>query len=252
MNLKKAVEEEIEDYYELIGVRKIALKQKLSRFIDLSGKLRFQKRWAQTPRIPETSVLGHMLIVSLFSYFYSLEVKACDKRVENNFFCALFHDLPEALTRDIITPVKYSVSGLDEIISDYEIKKIDEDILPLIPDQLVDEFSYLLGIYGDRKDEFLDKIYQTNIKIVDDLSLYNEDRYRPIDGVALKACDRLAAYMESTLSIHHGVKSNELIKGREQIIEKLRQNPIINGIDFQKVAEDVEEFLNPSQDGYGT
>ena len=85
-DVKKAVEAEIEDYYELIGVRKIALnKKKLSKVIDLSGRLRFQKRWAQTPRIPETSVLGHMLTVAIFSYFYSLNVKACDKRLQNNF-----------------------------------------------------------------------------------------------------------------------------------------------------------------------
>lgn len=98
--VKEAVEEEIEDYYELIGVRKIALNKKLAKIIDLSGRLRFQKRWAQTPRIPETSVLGHMLIVAILGYFYSLHIKACPKRMENNFYCALFHDLPEALTRD--------------------------------------------------------------------------------------------------------------------------------------------------------
>ena len=122
-NVKKSVEEEIEDYYELIGVRKIALNKKLAKIVDLSGRLRFQKRWAQTPRVPETSVLGHMLTVAVFSYFYSLEVNACDKRLQNNFFVSLFHDLPEALTRDIITPVKYSVDDLSEIIAEYEIKK---------------------------------------------------------------------------------------------------------------------------------
>lgn len=56
--VKEAVDEEIEDYYELIGVRKMAMNKKISKIIDLSGRLRFQKRWAQTPRIPETSVLG--------------------------------------------------------------------------------------------------------------------------------------------------------------------------------------------------
>ncbi|MCK5293927.1 MAG: HD domain-containing protein, partial [Arcobacteraceae bacterium] len=156
--VKKEVEEEIEDYYELIGVRKIALNKKLAKVIDLSGRLRFQKRWAQTPRIPETSVLGHMLTVSIFGYFYSLKVNACDKRLQNNFFTALFHDLPEALTRDIISPVKYSVDELADIISEYEILKMEDDILPNIPEKFKDEFSYLLGLYDGTKDEFLDKI----------------------------------------------------------------------------------------------
>lgn len=72
-NVKRSVEDEIEDYYELIGVRKIALNKKLSRIIDLSGRLRFQKRWAQTPRIPETSVLGHMLTVAILDIFILLK-----------------------------------------------------------------------------------------------------------------------------------------------------------------------------------
>jgi len=247
--VKKAVEDEIEDYHELLGVRKFALGKKLSRFIDLSGRLRFQKRWAQTPRIPDTSVLGHMLIVALLSYFYSIEIKACNKRVENNFFCALFHDLPEALTRDIITPVKYSVSGMNDIISEYEIMKIQNDILPLIPESLRDEFSYLLGLYDGVKDEFLDKTYQKEIKVVDSLNTYNEDRYNAIDGTALKACDRMAAFVEATLSISHGVKSKELINGKKQTFDKIKENSIINGADFYKLAKGFEDSLKDSPQG---
>lgn len=168
--VKKEVDEEIEDYYELIGVRKIALNKKLAKVIDLSGRLRFQKRWAQTPRIPETSVLGHMLTVAIFGYFYSKKVNACEKRVENNFFTALFHDLPEALTRDIISPVKYSVDELSELIAEYEILKIEDDILPNVPENIKDEFKYILGLYNGRKDEFLNKIIiDGEIQVVDDL-----------------------------------------------------------------------------------
>jgi len=251
--VKKAVEEEMEDYYELIGIRKIALNQKLSRFIDLSGRLRFQKRWAQTPRVPETSVLGHMLIVALFSYFYSKKIGACKTRLENNFFCALFHDLPEALTRDIITPVKYSVSGMEDIIGDIEIQKIEEDILPLIPYHIRDEFSYLLGLYGDgEKNEFLNKIYQKNIKVVDTLNTYNEDKFNVIDGVALKACDKLAAFIEASLSLAHGVKSNELINGKKQIMESMEKNKNIGGVDFYKLVLEIDVYLNPPQGSHGT
>ena len=242
---KVAVEEEIEDYYELIGVRKIALGKKLAHLVDISGRLRFQKRWAQTPRIPNTSVLGHMLIVAFLGYFYSLKVKACKKQVENNFFCALFHDLPEALTRDIISPVKYSVSGLDDIISEYEIRKIEDEILPLVPLSFKDEFRYILGLYNGKKDEFSDKIkIDKEIKEVENIEKYNEDRYCPIDGKALKACDRIAAFIEATLSISYGVKSKELLQGKVTIEEKLKNNGIINGVDFLKLANDIEEYFN--------
>jgi putative hydrolase of HD superfamily len=246
-SVKKEVDEEIEDYYELIGVRKIALNKKLSKIIDLSGRLRFQKSWAQTPRLPETSVLGHMLTVAILGYFYSIKIGACDKRIENNFFCALFHDLPEALTRDIISPVKYSVNDLADIISEYEIIKIEDDILPYIPHQISEEFKYLLGLYNEDgvilKDEFNNRILNDGIKIVDDLSRYNDDRYGAIDGKALKGCDRLAAFIEASLSIAHGVKSKELVRGKEQILDKLRTDKVCSKIDFYQLAVEIENEL---------
>ena len=242
--VKEAVDEEIEDYYELIGIRKMAMNKKISKIIDLSGRLRFQKRWAQTPRIPETSVLGHMLIVAILGYFYSLSIKACDKRMENNFFCALFHDFPEALTRDIISPVKYSVSGLDDIISEFEIKMIEEEILLYLPENIIESFKYLLGLYGDnQKDEFLDKINENGIVIVDDLEGYNEDKYNAIDGLALKNCDRISAFIEATLSISHGVKSKELIQGREHIKHALQEKGRMEKVDFYKLALEIELYL---------
>lgn len=244
-DVKKSVEEEIEDYYELIGVRKIALNKKLAKVIDLSGRLRFQKRWAQTPRVPETSVLGHMLTVAVFGYFYSIDINACEKRVQNNFFTALFHDLPEALTRDIISPVKYSVDELSDIIAEYEIIKIEDDILPNVPEALHDEFSYILGLYNGSKDEFLNKIYEDKIKVVDDISKYNDDKYNAIDGEALKQCDKLSAFVEASLSISHGIKSKELINGKKQILKSLKE---VQGINFKEIAQQIDhEFGTTGQ-----
>ncbi|MDE8731396.1 HD domain-containing protein, partial [Desulfovibrio desulfuricans] len=84
----------------------------------------FQVRWTQAPRIPATSVLGHMFIVASYAYCFSLAVDACPARANNNFFCGLFHDLPEVLTRDIISPVKQSISDLPKIIKEYEDKEL--------------------------------------------------------------------------------------------------------------------------------
>ena len=237
---KKRVEEELEDYYELIAVRKIAMNKKLAKLVDLSGRLRFQKRWAQTPRIPETSVLGHMLTVAMFGYFYSLEVNACDKRIQNNFFTALFHDLPEALTRDIISPVKYSVDELADIIADYEVSQIEDKILPYVPESYKDEFAYILGLDNNNlKDEFENKINEEGkITVVDDLHSYNLDKYNPIDGKALKQCDKLSAFIEASLSISHGIKSKELVSGKKEIQKTLQK---VQGIDFKALADKIDE-----------
>ncbi len=238
--VKKEVDAEIEDYYELIGVRKIALNKKLAKVIDLSGRLRFQKRWAQTPRIPETSVLGHMLTVAIFGYFYSIKINACEKRVQNNFFVALFHDLPEALTRDIISPVKYSVDELADIIAEYEVSQIEDKIMPYIPNDMKKEFSYILGLDENNvKDEFDNKIIEDGkIKVVEDMQRYNQDRYDPIDGKALKQCDKLSAFIEASLSISHGIKSKELLNGKKEIMNGLTS---ISGIDFKQIANLIDQ-----------
>lgn len=258
--LKQKVDEELEDYYELIGVRKIAMNQKLARIIDLSGRLRFQKRWAQTERIPKTAVLGHMLVVAIFGYFYSLKVGASSKRLENNFYCALFHDLPESLTRDIISPVKYGIDGLNEIISEYEMRLIEERILPYIPQSFRAEFSYILGVRDEngvlKKDEFENRICRTTSQPYHgSMNNVNSDEYNSIDGKALKYCDNLAAFVEAGLSISYGVKSKDLIQGFKNIRAKFKKNPKIEGVDFDKICIEFMKDLdieNLSPDDCGT
>ena len=154
---KEEIENQIEDHYDLIGVQKLALRKKSFGFIDLCAQLRFQQRWAHSPRVPKTSVLGHMLIVAMMSYFCSMEMGACPKRACNNFFSGLFHDLPEVLTRDIVSPVKTSVEGLDEIIKDYERMQFEERILPLLPSSLRDEVVYFI------QDEFSNRIMEDGV-----------------------------------------------------------------------------------------
>ena len=97
--------ERLDTFRDLEGMEAILTPNTaLARLANLCGQLRFQIRWTQAPRIPATSVLGHMFIVATFAYFFSLSVDACTARANNNFFCGLFHDLPELLTRDIISP----------------------------------------------------------------------------------------------------------------------------------------------------
>lgn len=248
--LKAKVDEEIEDYFELGSIKELLASTKLSKLIDLCGRLRFQRRWAQTQRIPQTNVLGHMLVVAIFSYFYSLEIKACDKRLENNFYCALFHDLPESLTRDIISPVKYGVKGLDDIISEYEMRLIEEQILPLTPSRIRAQFAYILGVRKDGnkriKSEFENRIMPNNesLNLSATLSQYNTNEHNAIDGKAIKCCDRLAALIEAGLSISYGVQTTELKVGFKQTYKKFVEGPTCEGVDFKAVCDTFKEHFS--------
>ena len=183
---KESIENQIEDHYDLIGVQKISLEKKSFGFIDLCGQLRFQERWAHSPRLPKTSVLGHMYIVAITSYLLSLDNNSCQKRLYNNFFTGLFHDLPEVLTKDIISPIKTSIKGLEGIIKDYEEDQMKNRLLPLLPVSWRKEMRYFT------QDEFENKI-KIDGKIINGVSyaelntLYNKDEFYPLDGKIIKA-----------------------------------------------------------------
>jgi len=230
---KESIENQIEDHYDLIGVQKISLEKKSFGFIDLCGQLRFQERWAHSPRIPKTSVLGHMYIVAITSYLLSLDNNSCQKRLYNNFFTGLFHDLPEVLTKDIISPIKTSIKGLEGIIKDYEEDQMKNRLLPLLPVSWRKEMRYFT------QDEFENKI-KIDGKIIKGVSyselnnLYNKDEFYPLDGKIIKACDKLTAFIEADISIKHGITSKHLEEGRKNIYEKFK-NKNVSGIDFGKL-----------------
>jgi len=231
--IKKSIDYEIEDFYDLEGVKILDLKRKSYDFISLCGNLRFQKRWANTPRVPETSVLGHMLFVAIISFFWTKEYGGNIHKIYYNFFTGLFHDLPEALTRDIIAPVKHGVAGLDEILKDYEKVIIEEKILPLVPKNIQNELKTLIT------DEFANKLITENgykkVDVAEDLL-----GSRGIDGSLVKAADHFAAFVEAVMSILHGISSPELVNAVE-FLENRYKNKRIYNIELGKYFK--KEFL---------
>ena len=211
---KHAIANELEDHYDLAGVKKIALGGKTRSFIDLVGQLRFQKRWSQSPRVPETSVMGHVLIVATLSYFCALSMGACKQRLVNDFLGGLWHDLPEVLTRDIISPIKRSIKGLDELIKDIEKRQVAEKLLPLLPSEWHQDITNFTS------NEFSNRILlDGQLKTIkgDIPDKYNTDEYSAVDGELLKGCDHLAAFMEAWLSIEHGITSKHLASAAIQL-----------------------------------
>lgn len=212
------------------GFRYFAGSEYLQQFLSIIGKLRYQQRWAKAVRMPETFVMGHTLVVAILSYFASLELEEpCAKRLENNFFAGLFHDLPEVLTRDIVSPVKNGVKGLDSIISEIEDEQMREVIYPLLPPSWHNEIEYYT------QDEFNSKIMldgKVN-KITSDLinEKYNENKYNPIDGQIIRGADHLSAYIEAYMSLNYGIKSEQMQSGYDHLREKYL-NKVIGGIDF--------------------
>jgi len=235
--IKKRLQDKQEEFYDLRGIQHLALYSKHRNFIDLCGQLRFQIRWSHTHRLPKTSVLGHMLIVALLSYLLSLEINACRKRSINNFFTGLFHDLPEVLTRDIISPVKSSVEGLSELIKEYEKEQMEKEVYGLIPQEWHKEMrrytenEFASTIISDGKIE---------AKSSDEISaLFNEDLYDPRDGEIIKATDILAAFLEAHLALKNGLTSMEMENSKNNLKNEYR-DAVIAGIRFGEIYADFE------------
>ena len=235
--IRKRLESKQEQYYDLKGSQQLALYSRLRNFADLCGQLRFQLRWSHLRRVPETSVLGHMLIVAILSYLLSLEINACPRRCYNNYFTGLFHDLPEVLTRDIVHPVKKSVGGLDSLIKEYEKERMEEEVYGLIEESWHKEMRMFTEIEFKSVVTLDGTLHE---KTSEEISArFNEDRYNPRDGELVQAVDHLAAFCEAYLALANGVKAQDFDKTKAS----LRQDYLgktIAGLRFGEIYSDFD------------
>jgi len=211
--ISKSIQLKQEKYSNLKSMKKILGSKQLTDFVNICGQLRFQIRWSHLHRVPKTSVLGHMLIVAIFSYLFSYLTKADRERCVNNYFTGLFHDLPEVLTRDIINPVKKSVEGLYDIIKEYEQQEMEKKIYKLIP-----------------------KRWHSDIRMFTEDEFSNTDVR---DGELVKGADDLAAFIEAYLSLNNGIQNEDMLDAKISLSEKYKSK-IISGINFGEIYADFD------------
>lgn len=212
---RSAIAMDLSNYSHLAGMKVLMDSQSLT-FIDIVGQLRFQKRWTRIPRMPETTVLGHSLMVATMTYLHDLETGAGDRQVYNDYYTALFHDLPEVLTKDVITPVKVNVHGLVEILDEYEHELVNTKIMPLLPAAWHEEFRFLTF------EPFQDK---------------DDPKFGKVDGRSIKLCDVMGAYMEANVSRRYGLHSSKLKQGEDALRERLERDGDLIG-----AKELIEQF----------
>jgi putative hydrolase of HD superfamily len=218
-NTKKEIDEQISQHLDLVGVRKLTEDKRAFDFIDLIGQLRFQQRWARTPRIPKTSVLGHSLIVADMIYLNDFDRKADPKQIYNNYYTALFHDLPEVLTKDVITPIKANVGGMANLLESYEIELVRSKIMPLVPASWHQELEFM--------------VYEPFTDV--------NDKRGKRTGKDIKSCDLMAAYIETKASRYYGITSRTLEDGERELRKRLVDCG--SGIGAAELIERLDEIL---------
>ena len=238
--INSELQAELQPYLDLEGLQKFVMRQKEFDFLLKIEQLRFQTRWNQTPRVPATSVLGHCFFVAIMTLLFGRETNPdmCSRRVINNYFSALFHDLPESVTRDIISPVKQATDALPKIVKKIEDEIVNKELVPFM------DSSYLKEVLYYTSDEFSDRILgkdgKTQTVTWEELnSKYNENKYNPVDGKLVRICDHLSALMEADISIKHGITSNHLQSGKEGMLELYPAETLISGIDVYKLFHEL-------------
>ena len=220
-NTKREIEEQIMQHKDLIGVRKQMDDENTFDFIDLIGQLRFQQRWARTPRIPRTTVLGHSLMVANMIFLCDLDRKADGRQIYNNYYTALFHDLPEVLTKDVITPIKANVGGLAHLLESYERELVQSRIMPLVPAPWHREIEFM---------------------VCEPFNDADGGEFGKRTGRDIKLCDLMAAYIEARASRYYGTSSKPLHKGEKELRKKLESDG--GSIGAKELIERLDAVLN--------
>lgn len=238
----------LSSYLNLNGVQQLVNEKKdpIRRFMHQCGQLRFQKRWSQTPRIPETSVLGHMFIVACYAYFFSIAVGACSWQCLNNFFAGLFHDLPELLTRDIISPVKRSVREIGDLIKEYEKMETKKRVFSLLENggyyEISNRLAYFLGVEVDSEFVSIIKNNGVTTQVTRDQlqNEFNSHEFDPKDGELLKVCDSLAAFIEAYTAMRNGITTSQLHEAVWRIRTDYNQVALSEGVHIGSLLADFD------------
>lgn len=200
----ESLDREVAYYADKLGMNDFIKSEKFNKIMFAIDKLRFQIRWSQTQRIPQTNVLGHSFYVALLCYFSTRDILTGAMRLRNNFFSALMHDFLESYTRDVINPIKMSSNYFNDQIAAAEKDALEQDLIPLLEESFKDHFLFLI------QDEFKNRKLGENGVSDIDYDTGEEHGYEYADGSIVKACDSLAALIEAHQSIELGISSRHL------------------------------------------
>lgn len=104
----------------------------IETYLMIIHRLASSFRWNRSVRKYPISVLSHTFFIAFLTYLVSSEQSIPKDAQTDMIMTALFHDIPEAITGDIITPTKKAIAWLDRVIEEVERDMIYEHIISYI------------------------------------------------------------------------------------------------------------------------
>ena len=252
-SIEKELNAEMMNHLHLKGMGMLVTKQRLYELLQRLEQLRFQIRWSHTQRIPRTSVLGHSMLVACFALLLTRQLpdyaklKNPAQLLYANYFGGLFHDLPESVIRDIVSPVKRATVNLPEIVKQIEDSIVREELYPLMS-----EYRFKDELMAFTNHEFEDRVVMATTNEPEPPCYTNEDFMQllkappriglPIMGSLVGLCDEYAAFLEAYQSIYHGISSNYLKEAANNIRLGLLADGCIGGLNVATMFEGFRSF----------
>lgn len=139
-DIRQKINGDYDDKYDEL-VRSSEKYEKIPGFLELKEGLAFdvlrnvshlrnQNRWAAYSYQSDCSVLGHLFDTAVFAYLMSFEKGYKEEIATKNFFMGIFHDVPEAFTMDIPSPIKDKIPGFRQLTEAYELRVMEEKFYP--------------------------------------------------------------------------------------------------------------------------
>jgi len=166
-----------------------------SPFFAHLGRLRWIKRWGLMRNAYEENVMEHGWEVAVIAHALAVirgEIFQRPIDAERVATAALYHDVSEAITGDLPTPIKYHSPAIRDAYKDLE-QKASQELLALLPEALKPAFARML-LPEAIPEEFC---------------------------VLIKAADRIAAYLKCCAERRAG--NTEFVNAEQEIREKIRQ-----------------------------
>lgn len=179
-----------------------------SHFFALFSRMKYIDRWSLMRNTDTESLSQHSFDVAAIAHALAV---IGNKKFGKNYdtgkiaLIGMYHDMPEIITGDMPTPVKYHNKEIRDAFGSIE-KAAQKTILNTLPDYLKDEYEYY--IIPDEKSE----------------------EYRLV-----KAADKISALLKCMLEERAG--NNEFIKAKEATAQSLQ------GMECEEAEIFLKEFL---------
>lgn len=132
---------------ELQSLDILLSNNKYIKYLAHIRRLSHSMRWSGQTRIFPISVMSHLAFITFISYIlWTLENINWNKiDIKDLMLRSIYHDIPEAITWDIITPTKKAIEWFEEVLEKVEIKMMDDYIFSHVePDYKKKVFDYML------------------------------------------------------------------------------------------------------------